>query len=202
MPPLLRLGFISVFVEDGDIAGAFLIALALDCFLRPAEFLGLRVEDISFPRDAQIGTIRLLDTKTSRRTGAPEILTVHDPLVYRLYRAMMAARPADLAVSHPVYLGSRHHFAARFHRAAILQGADLMGLRLHSLRRGGATAYFRRTGDFSRTLERGRWASSRVARLYIQDGLATAMDNSLTATQRARLLVEAAAVRAFAERYR
>ena len=160
------------------------------------------MEDVSFPADAALGTIRLVDTKTSRRTGAPEILTVHDPLVKLLYRAAMSVRPADLSDAHAIYLGSRQQFASSFTRAAILQGADSMGLRLHSLRRGGATAYFRRTGDFARTIERGRWATSRVARLYIKDGLATAMDNALTPIQRARLRVEAAGVRAFADAFR
>ena len=72
-----------------------------------------------------------------------------------------------------------------------------MNLRPHSLRRGGATAYYRLTGGLSRTMKRGRWASASVARLCIQDGLATDMENYLSVQQRLRLQQDADEVRAF-----
>ena len=46
-----------------------------------------------------------------------------------------------------------------------------MGYRPYSLRRGGATASYRVTANLQTTIERGRWASARVARIYIRDGL-------------------------------
>ena len=67
----------------------------------------------------------------------------------------------------------------------------------HSLRRGGATAFFRRTGDLSRTIERGRWATSRVARLYIQDGLATQVENRPSSCQWRQLQREGVQVQRF-----
>ena len=51
-------------------------------------------------------------------------------------------------------------------------GLGSFGFRPYSLRRGGATAYFRATRDMGATIERGRWATLRVARIYINDGLA------------------------------
>jgi hypothetical protein len=51
-----------------------------------------------------------------------------------------------------------------------------MGLQKHafrpySLRRGGATAVFQQTKSMEAALLRGRWESTRVARLYISDAL-------------------------------
>ena len=43
--------------------------------------------------------------------------------------------------------------------------------RPYSLRRGGATWVFQTTGSMEMALLKGRWGSSRVARLYIADGI-------------------------------
>ena len=45
------------------------------------------------------------------------------------------------------------------------------GFTLHSLRRGGATHFFRATGNLSATLERGRWLSVSSGRMYITEGM-------------------------------
>ena len=50
-------------------------------------------------------------------------------------------------------------------------GVSALGFRPYSLRRGGATAFYRRTANLQATVERGRWAHVRVARIYICDGL-------------------------------
>ena len=42
---------------------------------------------------------------------------------------------------------------------------------MHSLRRGGATHFFRVTGNLSATFERGRWLSVSSGRMYITEGL-------------------------------
>ena len=49
---------------------------------------------------------------------------------------------------------------------------ESFGFKPYSIRRGGATAYFRVTRNMEATLDRGRWSSARVARIYINDGLA------------------------------
>ena len=101
----------------------------------------------------------------------------------------------------PFWWGSREQFSRLFEKVVLLQGMSHLGFRLHSLRRGGATAYFRRTGDLNRTIERGRWATSRVARLYIQDGLATDVENRLTAQQWQRFRREGAEIQRFLQAF-
>ena len=49
----------------------------------------------------------------------------------------------------------------------------------HSLRRGGATAYFRHSGSFALTAQRGNWASVATCRAYINEGLALHIDSGL-----------------------
>lgn len=46
-----------------------------------------------------------------------------------------------------------------------------LSFRPYSLRRGGATWEMQSHGLMERTLIRGRWKNSNVARIYIQDGL-------------------------------
>ena len=122
---------------------------------------------------------------------------VQDPMVRLLWRVAMMTRPADMSDAVPFWLSTRERFAKLFAKVTLLQGMSHLGFRLHSLRRGGATAYFRRTGDLNRTIERGRWATSRVARLYIQDGLATEVENRLSPSQWRRLQREGAQVQRF-----
>ena len=51
-------------------------------------------------------------------------------------------------------------------------GLSQYGFRPYSLRRGGATAFYRATRNMPATIERGRWSTARIARIYINDGLA------------------------------
>ena len=43
--------------------------------------------------------------------------------------------------------------------------------RPYSLRRGGATALFQQTGSMEMALLKGRWSSTKVAKIYLSDGL-------------------------------
>ena len=47
------------------------------------------------------------------------------------------------------------------------------GFMPYSLRRGGATDLWRKTGALSRVTLRGRWQHATTARVYVNDGLAT-----------------------------
>ena len=49
----------------------------------------------------------------------------------------------------------------------------------YSVRRGGATHHYVSKGRLDQTVERGRWAIKRTAKIYIQDGVALARDIQL-----------------------
>ena len=82
-----------------------------------------------------------------------------------------------------------------FGRACTVIGAGGCGYRPYSLRRGGATAFYRRTASMDQTIERGRWSTAKVARLYICDGLATAMQICHAPELRARWRAQAVKVK-------
>ena len=62
------------------------------------------------------------------------------------------------------------------------------------MRRGGATAYFRKTRSMEATLDRGRWSSARVARIYVNDGLAKDVELQLEPEIYKKLDIYAAAL--------
>ena len=63
-------------------------------------------------------------------------------------------------------------FYSTFKKGLRWLGLEEFGFQPYSLRRGGATAYFRATRNMEMALDRGRWSSARVARIYLNDGLA------------------------------
>ncbi len=74
-------------------------------------------------------------------------------------------------------------FRRMFNQVTSALGLDGMNYKPYSARRGGATSHFKTYGSLDLTVERGRWLSSRTARLYIDDGLAVLAGQELTTMQ-------------------
>ena len=123
---------------------------------------------------------RCTHTKIGQRTAAFEASVILDPMVPALYRRALAARPAGTAEDFYIFAGSESQFYPLFQKGMEELGVSGMGFRPYSLRRGGATAFYRATCDMPATIERGRWATIRVARIYINDGLAKELELQLT----------------------
>ena len=64
---------------------------------------------------------------------------------------------------------------------------------------GGATVYFRATRNMEAALDRGRWASARVARIYLNDGLAREVELRFNTDTQARLALMVSAFRLWLE---
>ena len=75
-----------------------------------------------------------------------------------------------------------------------------MGVRPYSLRRGGATAYYRATRNMAATIERGQWSSLRVARLYINDGAAKEVELRIEPSVETQLMSRARALKTALEK--
>ena len=69
-----------------------------------------------------------------------------------------------------------------------VRGAGLPGMawKPYSLRRGGATDDFGHHASFDKTTQRGRWQSSRTARIYINEAMAE-VGNMVTTPKQLRL---------------
>ena len=81
-----------------------------------------------------------------------------------------------------------------FEEGLIWPAASAFRLKPYSIRRGGATAFHRKRRSMELTLERGRWASVRVGRIYISDGLAKETEMQLPDVTQYNLAIKARAL--------
>jgi integrase len=147
------------------------VLVAFDCYLRIGELLGLHREDIAMPNDPRlnalknppIGALRLRKTKT----GLNQFVVLKDADVAALLQQVVAATPPK---------GRLFPFTPNDFRKAFKSACRHLGLSSlyvpHSLRHGAATRDHMGGTRVEDILERGRWASTKSARRYIQSGQA------------------------------
>ena len=146
-----------------DVALGMLIGF--HCMLRGCEVLRLRFCDCM-----HFGDTKVLDlgfTQTGSRKGTREQVTVTDSSLTDLFRYFCR----DCSSSEHLVCMSPCNFRKYFSRLLSFFSLGNEGFTLHSLWRGGATHFFRVTGNLSATLERGRWVSVSSGRLYINEGM-------------------------------
>jgi integrase len=144
------------------------VILAFDCLLRVGELVRLRRRDVSDARDTRTGgeSKAMLVTIRYSKTGKDQSVEVHDPQVMALMRTLLrVTKPGQLLFP----------FSAGVFRRAFKGACAELHLSpryvLHSLRHGGATYYFFNLGkSVEDVMRRGRWASAKSARGYIQTG--------------------------------
>ena len=192
MPVQVALALAWFFVRKGHIGGAFLIMLGFDSFLRTGELLSLIIDDVVIDEGGS-GIVKLAHTKTGQRTAAYEATTINDPLCVQLFRIYLRELPQNTSSRNYIFLPKPHVFYSLFKEGLRWLGIEGYGFQPYSLRRGGATAYFRATRNMEATLDRGRWASARVARIYINDGLAKEVELRFTKEIQTRLQLYAGA---------
>ena len=138
--------------------------------------------------------VRLSHTKSGRRHAAFEASTINDPLCGRLFQLYLDRLPVDTHRENYIFLPKVYQFYKLFDAGIKWLGLEAFGFKPYSIRRGGATAYFRATRNMEATLDRGRWASVRVARIYVNDGLAREVELNFTPAVRQRLRLMSAAL--------
>ena len=137
--------------------------------------------------------IKLAHTKTGQRHGAFEASTVNDPACARLFTAFLRSLAPDTSHKNYIFAPKTHVFYCIFKAGLRWLGLESFGFQPYSRRRGGATAHFRATRSMEATLDRGRWSSARVARIYVNDGLAREVELRFTPDTRKRLTLLVAA---------
>src|SRR6185312_13427700 len=146
--------------------------LAFDCLLRCGELCNLRREDVAFPKDRRMGVEYKITTLSIRvaKTGRNQSVTVADPEVVTLLRHVVTAtKPGGL-----LFPGGSSRFRDAFKRACSELGLSPKYVP-HSLRHGGATRLYLKDVKVEDIMVRGRWASSKSARTYIQASRAVLM---------------------------
>ena len=135
--------------------------------LRTGELLALQSFQIHMISPAQPAVLSLGLTKSGRRQGAAESVTLSErPVLQMLWHWKQAAKPHDFLTSKP------HVWRAQFLECLTALKLTQWDFRPYSLRRGGATFYFVKTGSLDRVLLLGRWTAVKTARIYINSGLA------------------------------
>jgi hypothetical protein len=104
------------------------------------------------------------------------IVSINDPLVLTWVKMrLLHCSAGDWFCDMPA--ASARHIFADFLK--VLELCHL-GLHRYSLRRGKATHHFCKYGQMKATLVRGRWESSRTARIYLTEGMAALQGTKLT----------------------
>jgi hypothetical protein len=168
---------------SGHWDAAAVVLVAHDTYTRPSEPLLLTTNRVVCPSDDRLGAsgpatwgMSLWDTKTKRydfvKIRRKEAAAALD---LARYRAIRLNRERVFGLSYRTYLD-------QFKVAAAAIG--LPNLRPHGLRHGGATADSLGIGplppvSISDIAVRGRWASERSARHYVQSGLALTLEADL-----------------------
>ncbi len=145
------------------------VLLAFDCYLRLGELLGLVKEDVSVPGDVRLESgypdvcLALRQTKT----GPNKSVVVADPEIRELLLQVVAQAPRKTRL----FPFSQAFFRRHFKKACHDLGLSSQYVP-HSLRHGGATRDHMRGKPLEDILARGRWASTKSARHYVQAGRA------------------------------
>lgn len=171
-PPLtadLVLAFAGKCLSDLDFPMATLLLLGFHCCLRTGEILNISADDILV--NEETGILHLKKTKGGIRYNTKESVTIECPRVREVSAQMIAIQRKRNLLAAPLWQHSGQAFRTAFYRLCRQFGVLHLNFRGYSLRRGGATAYFQSCGSMERTLLRGRWSSSAVARIYLCDAL-------------------------------
>lgn len=181
-PPLVLWGLVGFCIAQDHFRMAAILALGFHGCLRTGEVLSVCPHDFLIKR--QHGLLRLTDTKSAK--SSDEFIRLDDDRVLMILRTVK-----DLIPEHhwhkPIWDRSPQFFRSSL--AKLLDHFQLQshGFRGYSLRRGGATHHFEVGASLEKTLLYGRWQSSRVARIYLCDGLARLAQMRLSDTQQSRL---------------
>ena len=145
---------------------------------RTGELLTLLRGQVHF--DVNMVIVNFSGTKRGQRLGIDEGQVVRDPITAKVLRLLcQGLSPGDALLGC-----SERELRAAWAMAARVLRLQHLSLRPYSLRRGGATHLFRRTGNLHAVAQAGRWSSLQTTRRYISDATAALTSLELTDWQR------------------
>ena len=165
IPPAVVRGIAGLAWVHGRQDVALGVSIGFHSMLRGGEVLGLRFCDCMHFSDTVV--LDLGFTKTGSRKGPREQVTITDSSLASLLRYFCR----ECESTERLVCMSPPNFRKYYSRLLSFFSLGEEGYTLHSLRCGGATHFFRVTGNLSATLERGRWLSVSSGRMYITEGL-------------------------------
>jgi hypothetical protein len=167
LPEICMLALAGVAVSQQRWNFAAAVLTSFHCLLRPIEVVTLCGSQVLIGPDGR-GVVSLPGTKSGQRKHATESVTIENRLVARALHAALERK-----LPHEMLIGdSCNSFRLWFYEAMKILQLESFAFKPYSLRRGGATEHFSRVKSMALTMERGRWASARTARVYIEEGRA------------------------------
>ena len=151
----------------GEYAFGLSLLLGYYGLLRAGEILGLCNHHILMTSPDKPAVISLGLTKSGKRAGAAESVTISVTCALQWLWAWKHTSPA-----HSPLTPKPHQWRKTFSVCIKALNLEEFEFRPYSLQRGGATCWFGRHGSLDRIIVLGRWAAVRTARLYINEGLA------------------------------
>jgi hypothetical protein len=133
------------------------------------------------------GIVSLPVSKGRTRHNNKESVTITEPALLALLHELVLYKRESRLYKVPIWVHTGTAFRKALYELFKFFGVEHLQFRGYSLRRGGATAFYARTGNMEQTLLRGRWASVSVARLYLCDALSQLP--GLVASKRTKELV-------------
>jgi integrase len=152
------------------------VLVHFDGFLRTGEVLDLRARDFAEPTDARVGVVSAFAALRIRsaKTGPNQFAQLHDPDVI----AMVSQRASSLPAESRLFQLSPARYRLIFKEALHNLGLTANYVP-HSLRHGAATRAMMHGVSIEEIMRRGRWASSKSVRTYIQQGQALLLANEV-----------------------
>ena len=162
----ILLAMIGLAIQRGWLGMCALLAVGFHCVLRTAEMYRMRVTDFEFNVEGTSGVLTLPESKSGTRYNFVESVTITDPVVIRLIRAVTLG----LHEGSLLYPEGAAHFRRCFDELVVgLRLSSTLLYKPYSIRRGAATADFLKHGKLSMTCVRGRWANEKTCRIYVNE---------------------------------
>ena len=186
LPPVVAAAYAGAFMWWKRPRIATLLAIGFAAFLRTGEQMNLERRDFQVLPQKGVAIIALRSTKTGQRESRLEFAAVRS----RVAVGLIIKHVLPLAPYERVFDLQPAEFNQMFRRITSALEPQDEKITLYSVRRGGASHDFLEHGSLEKTLLRGRWASARSARIYVQDAVAALAELQLSETQldNARLL--------------
>lgn len=174
-PPLtweLTVVIACTLARSGYHGPAVAMLVGFDCYLRVGELTRIRRRDIVLPNDARMGrahtSMAVCLTKT--KTGPNQSVALQNRDVADILCAWVHGLvPGPTTDANPLVFDFAPDLLRRLMRNACVQlGVGQTPYVPHSLRHGGATADFLRTGSIQHVQFRGRWKLTETVRTYVQ----------------------------------
>ena len=167
MPESVLQAMVGHAIQNHNLAFAASLLVGFYCMLRTGEVLNLLNSHIAMTRPSQVAIISLGLTKSGKRQGASESVTLGVEEALALLWKWKKSNPVKGSLCP-----AAHKWRALFSNTLHDLKLDSFEFRPYSLRRGGATHWFRHHGSFDKLLVQGRWAAPKTAKVYINEGLA------------------------------